>query len=99
MATDRPTDTLTQLLDGIPVGIAATRSGLPLYANAAGLAHAGVPAGAIETLAGGRVIRVDTVSLPIDGTAHEVRLSYDITEQRQLEDELLQRAYFDALTG
>jgi diguanylate cyclase (GGDEF)-like protein len=98
MEADQPTDTLTQLLDGIPVGIAAARSGAAVFSNAAGRAHAGVSPGSVEAVSG-RTIRVETISVPIGGTPHEVRLSFDITEQRQLEDDLLRRAYFDALTG
>ncbi|MDO8360791.1 MAG: GGDEF domain-containing protein, partial [Devosia sp.] len=100
MTDPLPTAALLELLDGLPVGIAVARSGVPVYANAAGLAHAALPAGAGDAATtDGRTLRVEQLTLPVAGAPLEVRLSTDVTEQRRLEDDLYRRAYFDGLTG
>jgi diguanylate cyclase (GGDEF)-like protein len=91
-------DPLTELLDGLPVGISAAVAGVPFYQNRAGRAHSDLP-GTGDSVLGGRKIRIESVSLPLFGAACEVRLSRDVTEQRELEDDLFKRAYFDDLTG
>jgi len=91
-------DPLTELLDGLPVGISAAVAGVPFYQNRAGRAHSNLP-GTGDSVLGGRKIRIESVSLPLFGAACEVRLSRDVTEQRELEDDLFKRAYFDDLTG
>ena len=94
------TDALIEMLDALPVGITAVAaSGAALYANRAGSAHAALPAGQRVREINGRTIRVEQFRLPIDGETCEVRLSFDVTEQRRLEDDLFRRAYFDDLTG
>ncbi len=92
----RKGDPLTELLDGLPVGISASVAGVPFYQNRSGQAHAGLSG---DGTLGGRKIKVETLSLPLFGAACEVRLSRDVTEQRELEDDLFKRAYFDDLTG
>src|ERR1700712_5390937 len=96
-ATTPKVDPLTELLDGLPGGISATVAGVPFYQNRSGRAHSDLP-GEGDTALGGRKIRVETLSLPLFGAACEVRLSHDVTEQRELEDDLFRRAYFDDLT-
>ena len=91
-------DPLTELLDRLPVGISAAVAGVPFYQNRAGRAHSDLP-GTGDSVLGGRKIRIESVSLPLFGAACEVRLSRDVTEQRELEDDLFKRAYFDDLTG
>lgn len=96
-ATDR-VDPLTELLDGLPVGISAAVAGVPFYQNRMGQAHAELATeGDVDF--GGRRVRVETLSMPLLGAACEVRLSRDVTEQRDLEDNLFRRAYFDDLTS
>jgi diguanylate cyclase (GGDEF)-like protein len=100
--TDSPTtpkaDPLTELLDSLPVGISATVAGVPFYQNRMGEAHSGLPEN-VDAVLGGRKIRTEKLSLPLFGAACEVRLSRDVTQQRELEDDLFKRAYFDDLTG
>jgi diguanylate cyclase (GGDEF)-like protein len=95
---DAKLDPLTELLDGLPVGISAAVAGVPFYQNRMGRAHAELATDGDDVL-GGRKIRVETVSMPLLGAACEVRLSRDVTEQRELEDDLFKRAYFDDLTS
>jgi diguanylate cyclase (GGDEF)-like protein len=101
MSTDPATDKvdpLTELLDGLPVGISASVAGVNFYQNRMGQAHAELSTEGDVAL-GGRKIRVETVAMPLLGAAAEVRLSRDVTEQRDLEDDLFRRAYFDDLTS
>jgi diguanylate cyclase (GGDEF)-like protein len=90
---------LTRLLDAIPIGIAASNSGIRFFANKTALAHSNLVSGSNEATLDGRTIRTQRLSVPIDGEPHEVQLSFDVTEQRKLEDELFQQAFFDSLTG
>ena len=98
MTTSIDFKTLLDVLDGVPVGIAASSQGIPIYSNRQAMTHAAFAAGQGVT---GRdpVISEQHVSLSIGGVPHQVRLSLDVTEQRTLEDALFQRAYFDGLTG
>jgi diguanylate cyclase (GGDEF)-like protein len=101
MSTDPATgkvDPLTELLDALPVGISAAVGGVPFYQNRAGRAHSELPTDH-DVLVGDRKIRVEPMSLSLLGAACEVRLSRDVTEQRELEDSLFKRAYLDTLTG
>lgn len=92
------TDPLTELLDGLPVGISATVAGVPFYQNRTGRAHSDL-SGTGDAIIGGRKIHIESLSLPLFGAACEVRLSRDVTDQRELEDDLFKRAYLDNLTG
>jgi diguanylate cyclase (GGDEF)-like protein len=91
-------DPLTELLDGLPVGISAAVAGVPFYQNKMGRAHSDLPSEG-DVVLGGKKIRVEQLSLALLGAACEVRLSRDVTDQRDLEDDLFKRAYFDDLTG
>ena len=91
-------DPLTELLDGLPVGISAAVAGVPFYQNQTGRAHADLSSDG-DAVIGGRKIRVEKLSIPLLGAACEVRISHDVTAQRELEDDLFKRAYFDDLTG
>jgi len=97
-ATPPGTDPLTELLDGLPVGISATVAGVPFYQNRAGQAHSALSEPG-DAVLDGRKIQLEKLFLPLFGAACEVRLSRDVTEQRALEDDLFKRAYFDDLTG
>lgn len=92
------TDKLFKVFDEIPIGVrASAECGNLVYSNKAGLAHASLSDGDGEV--NGRFIRLEKLSLPLDGKTYQVCLSYDVTEQRRLEDDLFRRAYFDVLTG
>lgn len=97
-ATHPAADPLTDLLDSLPVGISASVAGVPFFQNKTGQAHAGVSIDG-DVVLGGRKIRVEELSLSLFGAACQVRLSRDVTEQRELEDDLFRRAYIDDLTG
>lgn len=98
MTTSIDFETLLEVLDGLPVGIAASSQDRPIYANSRGMAHALLAArSSAATL--DRTISEQQLSLSIGGVPHQIRLSLDVTEQRALEDDLFQRAYFDGLTG
>ncbi|WP_420413503.1 putative bifunctional diguanylate cyclase/phosphodiesterase [Roseibium sp.] len=93
-------DPLVRVIDELPVGIAAvSKSGLVDYANPIGAAHAGFPADQDIIETDGRVFQVAQINVPMGPEVCHVRLSTDITEQRQLEDDLFQRAFYDDLTG
>ena len=91
-------DPLTELLDALPVGITAAVAGIAFYQNQAGRDHAELPTNR-DVAVGDRKIRVETLALSLLGAACEVRLSRDVTDQRELEDTLFKRAYLDTLTG
>lgn len=91
-------DPLTEMLDSLPVGISASVAGVPFFQNKTGQAHAEVSTEG-DVIVGGRKIRVEELSLSLFGAACQVRLSRDVTEQRDLEDDLFRRAYVDDLTG
>jgi diguanylate cyclase (GGDEF)-like protein len=99
MTTSIDLKALLEVLDGIPVGIAASRGDMPLYSNRQGRALAALAAGKSDAVAFDHIISEQQVSLSIDGVPHQVRISLDVTEQRALEDDLFRRAYFDGLTG
>lgn len=83
---------LLDVLDALPIGIAIMGSaGEAIYANKAGVAHA-----ADDT---GQAIHIEKLTMAAGGGVCDVQLSYDVSEQRQLEDDLFRRAYFDDLTG
>ncbi|MCP4073056.1 MAG: EAL domain-containing protein [Hyphomicrobiales bacterium] len=93
-------ETLVKVIDELPVGIAAvTKSGLVNYTNKLGSTHSEFPAGQKIIEANGRIIQVAQIAVPVGPEVCHVRLSTDITEQRQIEDDLFQQAYFDSLTG
>ncbi|MEM5500355.1 EAL domain-containing protein [Ahrensia kielensis] len=93
-------DELHTLVDELPIGITAvSTSGLFNYTNKAGVVHSGLPADQEIVELEGRVLQIAQVTVPIGADECHVKLSYDITEQRQLEDDLYRRAYFDELTG
>lgn len=85
-------EALLDVLDALPVGIRiASAGGDVLYANHAGVAHA-----ADDT---GQAIHIERLRIKAAGQACDVDVSYDVSDQRQLEDDLFRRAYFDDLTG
>jgi diguanylate cyclase (GGDEF)-like protein len=92
------TDPLTELLDSLPIGISAKVAGVTFYQNRLGVAH-GDLAGSGDVLQDDRTIKVEKLTLNLFDADCEVRLSRDVTEQRELEDKLFRRAYFDELTG
>ncbi len=93
-------ETLVKVINELPVGITAvTKSGLVNYTNKLGSTHSEFPADQKIIEANGRIIQVAQITVPVGPEICHVRLSTDITEQRQLEDGLFQQAYFDNLTG
>ena len=48
---------------------------------------------------GERTIKVEELKLKLFDADCDVRLTRDVTDQRELEDKLFHRAYFDELTG
>lgn len=100
MTTADKTEKLLAIFDALPVGISAKDgAGTPVYCNRAGQAHSGLPDEGNAVEVGERTIRVDRLSLPLHPENLQLCLSYDITEQRKLEDDLFKRAYFDILTS
>lgn len=100
MTTAEKTEKLLAIFDALPVGISAKDSaGAPLYSNKAGQTHSSLPQEGNAVEIAGRTIRIDRFSLPLHSEDLQLCLSYDITEQRQLEDDLFKRAYFDILTS
>src|SRR5215203_706684 len=85
-------EALLDVLEALPVGITiSSAAGVPIYANKTGAMHA-----ADDT---GRAIHIEALTIIGGGEPCDVRVSYDVSEQRQLEDDLFRRAYFDDLTG
>jgi diguanylate cyclase (GGDEF)-like protein len=92
------TDPLTELLDSLPIGISAEVAGVTFYQNQLGREHHGL-AGSGDIALGERKIKVEALRLNLFDADCDVRLSRDVTDQRELEDKLFRRAYFDELTG
>lgn len=94
------TEKLLAIFDALPIGITATNcAGTPVYSNKAGAAQAGLQVDKTTAEIDGRTVRIDRLSLATQNEEYQLCLSYDITEQRQLEDDLFKRAYFDILTS
>ena len=92
--TNRPdrAEALLDVLDALPIGLSiASSDGEPIFANKAGVAHSND-----ET---GLAIHIESLTINGGGELCDVKLSYDVSEQRKLEDDLFRRAYFDDLTG
>ena len=88
-----------EALAALPVAVEIrTAAGERVYANpAADLAPA--PKRARQTVArGGRVELVETADFRLGPDAYRVSAAVDIDDERRLQDELFQRAYFDPLT-
>ena len=79
------TDPLTELLDSLPIGISAKVAGVPFYQNRLGMAH-GDLTGHGDVPLDGRTIKIEELTLNLFDADCEVRLSRDVTEQRELED-------------
>ncbi|MEM7068726.1 MAG: EAL domain-containing protein [Pseudomonadota bacterium] len=93
-------EALDCVMDELPVGIeVVTKSGLVSYSNKLASSHSELLNGQEVIEAEGRVIKAAQFSVCVGHEVCQVRLSTDITEQRQLEDDLFKRAYFDGLTG
>jgi diguanylate cyclase (GGDEF)-like protein len=85
-------EALLDVLEQMPVDLTiATADGESIYANKAGADHAND-----ET---GLAIHIEKLTITSGGQVCDVRVSYDVSEQRKLEDDLFRRAYFDDLTG
>ena len=94
---DAGTAWLRRIVDGLPVGLAVTGpDGRRLYANRAADVLA---VGTDVTAPGAKPVRTVRGAVTVDGTAYDVAVSADATEQRKVEDDLFRRAYFDDLTG
>lgn len=92
-------DAFIRIIDDLPVGIAAaTKSGRLSYANKLGLAHLDSADGQEIIEADGRIIQIAKVAITLESEVCDVRLFTDVTQQRQLEDDLFRHAYFDNLT-
>lgn len=88
------------IFEELPVGITAiASSGKTVFSNHAGFVHATLAEGEDSIEIDGRAVRIERVPLTVGTESYQICLSYDITEQRQLEDDLFRRAYFDILTG
>lgn len=99
MTTSIDFETLLEVLDGIPIGIAASSQDMPIYANRQAMAHALSTCGQRGAAGSDDAISEQQLSLSIGGVPHQIRLTLDVAEQRALEDDLFRRAYFDGLTG
>lgn len=100
MTSADDTEKLLAIFDALPIGITATNgAGTPVYSNKAGAAHASLPDDKTTTEIDGRTVRIDRLSVPARNEEYQLQLTYDITEQRHLEDDLFKRAYFDILTS
>ncbi|MFZ1962580.1 MAG: EAL domain-containing protein [Roseiarcus sp.] len=51
-----------------------------------------------EAIRDGRAVLIERREFPADGRAYRVSAATDVDDQRRLQDELFQRAYFDQLT-
>ncbi|SON56874.1 Cyclic di-GMP phosphodiesterase Gmr [Hartmannibacter diazotrophicus] len=93
---------LADILRDLPVGLTvSSRSGDVLYTNARANAvstDGAVPADG-DVVQNNRVIQTTVHSIPLDEEVYTVHLSQDVTDQRALEDDLFQRAFFDETTG
>ncbi|MGD0640874.1 MAG: EAL domain-containing protein [Roseiarcus sp.] len=51
-----------------------------------------------EAVRGGRAVLIERREFSVDGRSYRICAATDISDQRRLQDELFQRAYFDSLT-
>ena len=88
-----------EAIAALPVAVEIrTAAGERVYANPAAEAVAG-PKGARETLMrGGRAALVEAADFRFGFDAYRVSALVDIDDERRLQDELFQRAYYDPLT-
>jgi diguanylate cyclase (GGDEF)-like protein len=84
---DAPPSLLRAALAALPVAVEVFgRDGARLFANPAALQR------------DGRAALIERRDFTLEGEAYAVSAATDIDEQRRLQDELFQRAYFDPLT-
>jgi diguanylate cyclase (GGDEF)-like protein len=88
---------LAQVLDALPFGVSIENGHGHPYANAVSRALAGGK----SSLDGNddRSIRTDRFAVRVGNDAYNVSVCQDVTEQIRREQALIQRAYFDELTG
>jgi diguanylate cyclase (GGDEF)-like protein len=93
------TDVLAKILEAAPFGVEIAQSGRTLYANAAH--QAGTGHGAINGSAASenQVIRTRHFNVSCGSGTYEVSLSTNEAEQAAMERALIQKAWFDELTG
>ncbi len=97
-SSDRPT-LIGEALAALPVAVEIrTAAGERVYANPAADVAPDAKR-ARETVArGGRAELVETADFRVGRDAYRVSAAIDIDDERRLQDELFQRAYFDPLT-
>ena len=86
------TDPLTELLDSLPIGISAKVAGVTFYQNRLGVEHTDL-AGSGDVPLGERTIKVEELKLKLFDADCDVRLTRDVTDQRELEDKLDPRRF------
>jgi diguanylate cyclase (GGDEF)-like protein len=93
---------LRAALAALPTAIEIfARGGERVFANPAAPKRADEPGGGGEreqTIREGRAVLIERREFSADGRAYRVSAATDIDDQRRLQDELFQRAYFDELT-
>jgi diguanylate cyclase (GGDEF)-like protein len=95
---DRPT-LIGEALAALPVAVEIrTAAGARVYANPAADAAPGRKHPRATVARGGHAELVETGDFRFGPEAYRVSVAFDIDDERRLQDELFQRAYFDPLT-
>jgi diguanylate cyclase (GGDEF)-like protein len=94
---------LRAAIAALPIAIEVFASeGARVFANPAAPRRADQPAGGgaerEEAIRDGRAALIERRHFSVDGRAYRVSAATDVDDQRRLQDELFQRAYFDRLT-
>jgi diguanylate cyclase (GGDEF)-like protein len=92
---------LRAALEALPTAIEIfAREGERVFANPAARNRADEPGGGEreQAIREGRAVLIERREFSADGRAYRVSAATDIDDQRRLQDELFQRAYFDELT-
>jgi diguanylate cyclase (GGDEF)-like protein len=94
---------LRAALAALPIAIEVfAREGERVFANPAAAKRADEPgdggAEREEAIRDGRAVLIERREFSADGRAYRISAATDIDDQRRLQDELFQRAYFDELT-
>jgi len=94
-------DLLAAVLRGAPFGVSVrSAEGEVVYANTVACDHAAsAQAGAAPSDRAARIVEFGRAAVAWRDRSYDATFSFDVTQQRRLEEDLFRRAYFDELTS
>lgn len=100
MAESDSQPALSEILHDVPLAIAVSRKdGAPVFVNRAAETSSIDAAAPRDMIADDRVLETRRFDVAVAGEDYAVDVTIDVTEQRDLENRLFSKAYFDDLTG